>query len=68
MHNVFQTFLFPYQDNYLQENFTIRANNINNKLIGGNLLFQSIPWINRLQIFNYQILEPGQIAEKEYLL
>lgn len=53
--------------NYLQENFTIRANNINNKLIGGNLLFQSIPWINRLQIFNYQILEPGQIAEKEYL-
>lgn len=53
--------------NYRQENFTIRANNTNDKLIGGNLLFQSMPFLQHLQIFNYQILEPRQVAEKSYL-
>lgn len=52
--------------NYKQENFTIRANATNDKIFGGNLLFTSLPFINHLQIFNYLVVEPGQIAEKQY--
>lgn len=52
--------------NYKQENFTIRSTLTNDKMFGGNLLFTSIPFISHLQIFNYLILEPGQLAEKEF--
>jgi hypothetical protein len=53
--------------NYKQENFTFRANDTNNKLFGGNLLFTSIPFVSYLQVFNYLVLEPGQIAERQTL-
>ncbi len=53
--------------NYKQENFTFRANDTNDKLFGGNLLFNSIPFVSHLQVFNYLVLEPGQIAERQTL-
>lgn len=53
--------------NYKQENFTLRANDTNDKLFGGNLLFNSIPFVSYLQVFNYLVLETGQIAERQTL-
>jgi hypothetical protein len=53
--------------NYKQENFKLRANDTNDKLFGGNILFERIHFINHLQVFNYLVIEPGQNAEKQYL-
>lgn len=53
--------------NYKQENFTLRANNTNDKLYGGNLLFNSIPYLSNVMIFNYFLFESGQISEKQTL-
>ena len=52
--------------NYRQENVTMRANDTNDKLFGGNVVFESIPFIQHLQVFNYLILEPKQIAERNF--
>jgi len=53
--------------NYKQENFTMRANNTNDKLYGGNLLFNSIPYLSHAILFNYLLYESGQISERQTL-
>ncbi|HRG47986.1 MAG TPA: hypothetical protein PLX69_07240 [Leptospiraceae bacterium] len=53
--------------NFNQKNLSLRDNDTNDKLMGGNLLFRSIPFLSQIQIFNYLVLEKGQIAEKQFL-
>jgi hypothetical protein len=53
--------------NFKQKNLSMRDNDTNDRLMGGNLLFRAIPFIAHLQIFNYLVLEKGQIAEKQFL-
>lgn len=52
--------------NYRQDNFTMRANDTNDKLFGGNVVFESLPFIQHLQVFNYLVIEPKQIAERNF--
>ncbi|MBK7053711.1 MAG: hypothetical protein IPH52_01470 [Leptospiraceae bacterium] len=53
--------------NFNQKNLSLRDNDTNDRLMGGNLLFRSIPFLSQIQIFNYLVLEKGQIAEKQFL-